>query len=156
MDAVLRSSIVYIVLLVLFRLYGRRTLGQITTFDFVLLLIIAEATQQAMVGEDYSLTNAFLVIMTLFSIDGVLSLLKQKSDRLTAIMEGLPLILVENGRPVQRVMKSVQIDESDVLSAARETRGVERMDQIRYAVLEVNGAISIVPITNESLKENKA
>ena len=65
MESVLRAAIVYVFLLVLFRLAGKRTLSDVTTFDFVLLLIISEATQQALLGEDFSLTNAFLVITTL-------------------------------------------------------------------------------------------
>jgi uncharacterized membrane protein YcaP (DUF421 family) len=154
--SVLRASVIYLVLLILFRLYGRRTLGQITTFDFVLLLIIAEAIQQAMIREDDSLTNAFLVILTLFTVDAVLSLFKHKSGRATALLEGMPLVLVDHGRPVKRVMDSVQLDESDILSAARELQGVQRMDQIRYAVLEVNGTISIVPDRTSPSKSEAA
>ena len=156
MDAVLRASIIYIVLLILFRIYGRRTLGQITMFDFVLLLIIAEATQQAMVGQDYSLTNAFLVILTLFTIDGALSLCKHKSERASALLEGMPLVLVDDGRLVERAMSSLQLDESDILAAARESQGLERLDQIRFAVLEINGTISIVPKNNKSMKTEAA
>ena len=69
MDAVLRAIAVYLVLLLLFRVAGRRTLAEITTFDFVLLLIIGEATQQALLGEDFSVTNAVIVIATLLFID---------------------------------------------------------------------------------------
>jgi len=150
MDAVLRGGIIYLALLLLFRLYGRRTLGQITTFDFVLLLIIAEATQQTMVGEDHSFTNAFLLILTLFAIDAAFSFWKQKSARAAALLEGMPLVLVHQGRLVEKVMHSVQLDEADILAAARESKGLERLDQIRYAVLEVNGRISIVPKVRDS------
>jgi uncharacterized membrane protein YcaP (DUF421 family) len=153
MDAVIRGGIMYLVLLLIFRMYGRRTLGQITTFDFVLLLIISEATQQAMVGQDFSLTNAFLVILTLFALDQILSKIKQKSEAANAILEGVPLVLVDDGRLVKRVMDSLQLDEEDILSAARDSHGISRLDQIRYAVLELNGAISIIPEGKTSSKE---
>src|SRR5688500_3124063 len=98
MDAVLRSVVVYAVLLLLFRVAGRRTLAQITTFDFVLLLIIGEATQQALLGEDFSITNAFIIIATLLFIDVVLSLVKSHSRRMEKVLDGVPTIIVENGR----------------------------------------------------------
>src|SRR5687767_1509557 len=131
MDSVIRGGVIYLILLIVFRLYGRRTLGQITTFDFVLLLIISEATQQAMLGEDYSLTNSILVILTLFAIDQILSKLKQRSHTANTVLEGVPLVLIDNGRPVKKVMDSVQLDEEDILSAARESHGLYRLEQIR-------------------------
>ena len=82
MDAVLRSATIYVFLLVIFRLSGKRSLAQITTFDFVLLLIIGEATQQALLGNDFSITYALIVITTLVGIDIGLSLLKQRFQRL--------------------------------------------------------------------------
>jgi uncharacterized membrane protein YcaP (DUF421 family) len=111
----------------------------------ILLLIISEATQQALLGQDFSLTNAFLVIVTLVGIDIGLSLLKQRSPRFEKILEDEPLIIVEEGRPLLDRMKKVRVDEEDVLIAARVLQGLERMDQIKYAVLERNGGISIIP-----------
>jgi uncharacterized membrane protein YcaP (DUF421 family) len=78
-------------------------LGQVTSFDFVLLLIIAETTQQALLGDDYSVTNAFLLIGTLVGIDIGLSLLKQRSAKLDRLLEGAPLVIVENGKPLKRL-----------------------------------------------------
>ncbi len=145
MDAVLRASAIYFFLLLIFRLSGKRSIAQITTFDFVLLLIISEATQQALLGQDFSLTNAFLVIVTLVGINIGLSLLKQRSPRIEKILEDEPLIIVDEGRPLLDRMKKVRVDEEDVLIAARILQGLERMDQIKYAVLERNGGISIIP-----------
>src|SRR5699024_10454047 len=105
-------------------------------FDFILLLIISEATQQAMLGNDFSVTNAFLVIMTLIGLDIGLSLLKQLSPRLDQLLEGLPLVIVEDGRLLKERMRKARIDEEDILTAARELQGLERMEQIKYAVLE--------------------
>jgi uncharacterized membrane protein YcaP (DUF421 family) len=144
-NGVLRAAFIYLFLLVVFRLYGRRTLGQITTFDFVLLLIISEAIQPAMVGEDPSLLNAAVLVLTLFGIDELLSVWKHRSHRANAVMDGMPLVLIENGRLVKKVMDSVQLDEEDILSSAREAHGLSQLDEIQFAVLEVNGSISIVP-----------
>jgi uncharacterized membrane protein YcaP (DUF421 family) len=145
MDSVLRGVIVYFILLVILRVSGRRTLGQMTTFDFVLLLIIAETTQQALLGEDFSLTNAGLLIVTLIGIDIGLSLLRERWPRLNGLIEGLPLILVEDGRPIKERVDQSRVGEEDILAAARESQGIERMEQIKYAVLERNGGISIIP-----------
>jgi uncharacterized membrane protein YcaP (DUF421 family) len=145
MDSVLRGVIVYFILLVILRVSGRRTLGQMTTFDFVLLLIIAETTQQALLGEDFSLTNAGLLIVTLIGIDIGLSLLRERWPRLSGLIEGLPLILVEDGRPIKERVDQSRVGEEDILAAARESQGIERMEQIKYAVLERNGGISIIP-----------
>lgn len=145
MDAVLRGAAIYLFLLVLLRFAGRRTLGQLTTFDFVLLLIISEATQQALLGEDFSITNAFLVVMTMIGLDIGLSLLKQRFIRLEDWLEGMPVVLIENGRLLKDRMDKERVDEDDILQAARELQGIERIDQIKYAVLERTGGISIIP-----------
>ena len=145
MDTVLRGLSVYIFLLIIFRIGGKRSLGQVTSFDFVLLLIIAETTQQALLGDDYSVTNAFLLIGTLFGVDIGLSLLKQRSAKLDQLLEGAPLVIVEEGKPLKDRMDKARVDEEDILHAARELQGLERMEQIKYAVLERNGDITVVP-----------
>lgn len=149
MDAILRGVSIYVFLLLVFRVAGRRTMSQVTTFDFVLLMIISEATQQAMLGDDFSLTNAFLLITTLVAMDIALSLWKRRSPRLDRLLEGAPLILVENGKPVDDRMHKSRVDVADVLAAARELQGLERMEQIKYAVLERSGGISIIPREKE-------
>jgi uncharacterized membrane protein YcaP (DUF421 family) len=145
MEAILRGAIIYSVLLLLFRISGNRALSQITTFDFVLLLVISEATQQALLGEDFSLTNALLVIVTMVLLDIGLSLWKQRSPQVEKVLEGLPIVILENGQPLKDRMDKERIDESDILAAARELQGLERIDQIKYAVLERSGGISIIP-----------
>ena len=148
MDAIARGVVMYFFLLVLFRIAGRRTLGQMTNFDLVLLLIISEATQNAMLGNDFSVTNGILVILTLVGIDIGLSLLKQHFPQVERHLEGLPLVLVERGRPLKDLMYKARVDEQDILSSAREKHGLERMEQIKYAVLEAHGEISIIPKTD--------
>lgn len=145
MDAVFRAISVYVFILFVLRLSGRRTMSQMTPFDFVLLLIISEATQQALLGDDFSVTNAFIVIATLVGLDIALSLVKGRVPVLAKVLDGVPMVLVEHGIPLRERMRKARVDEYDILQAARQTQGLERMDQIKYAVLEVGGAISIVP-----------
>ena len=145
MDAVLRAAAVYLVVFIIFKIAGRRTLAEITTFDFVLLLIIGEATQQALLGDDFSVTNAALIIVTLVVIDIGLSLVKERSPKLARFIDGMPMIIVENGQVLKARLNKVRLAEEDILEAARTTHGLERMDQIKYAILEKNGAISIIP-----------
>lgn len=143
MDAVLRAGAIYLALLILFKLSGRRSLAQLTTFDFVLLLIIGEATQQALLGEDFSVTNMVLVIATLIALDVGASLLKRRSDWLARLLDGSPTIIVEHGVPMQWRMDKARLTLEDVMESAREN-GLERLDQIRYAIIERNGRISII------------
>lgn len=143
MESVVRALAIYAVLLVLFRITGKRSLGQITTFDFILLLIISEAIQNGMVGSSYSLTNALVLVTTLVIVDVGLSLLKRRSARLEKYLDGTPLVIVEQGRPLRDRLDKSRVDEEDVLAAARR-EGLERMEQIKYAVLERNGQISII------------
>jgi len=145
MDAVLRGGVIYIFLLVLFRLTGKRTLNAVTPFDLVLLLIISEAAQNAMIGQDYSLTNSFLVILTLVGLDVLLSFVKQRSHKAEKVLDGAPLLIVERGRLLEDRMHKSRVDQEDVMAAARLHQGLERLAQIKYAVLEVNGEISIIP-----------
>nr|WP_290224803.1 YetF domain-containing protein [Trichocoleus desertorum] len=145
MNSVLRAIGIYVVLLLLFRLSGKRSLAQITTFDFVLVLIVGEATQQALLGEDFSITNAFLVILTLVGLDTAMSFWKQRSPLVEKWLDGVPIIIVVEGKLLQDRMKQAQVDADDILAAARELHGLERLDQIKYAVLERSGGISIIP-----------
>jgi uncharacterized membrane protein YcaP (DUF421 family) len=145
MDSVIRAAVIYFVLLLVFRLGGNRSIAQITAFDFILLLIISEAIQQAMITEDYSLTNAFLLVVTLVGLDIMMSLWKQRSERVEKILDGVPLLLIENGKMHEKIMRKERVDESDILAAARDRQGIERIDQIKHAVVEASGGITVVP-----------
>jgi uncharacterized membrane protein YcaP (DUF421 family) len=96
-------------------------------------------------GEDFSLTNAFLVIVTLMTLDVAISLWKQRSGGANRLIEGVPTILVEGGRPLRALMDKARVREEEIMEAARRTQGLERMEQIKFAVLEVSGGISIIP-----------
>jgi len=124
---------------------GKRSLSDTTTFDFILLLIISEVTQQALVGEDNSITAAFILIVTLVSLDLSLSFLKDKFKPFGKFIEGTPLVVVDKGKPLKQRMKKSRVDNEDIMEAARLNFGLERMEQIKYAVLEKDGSISIIP-----------
>jgi uncharacterized membrane protein YcaP (DUF421 family) len=143
--SVLSAAAIYVLLLVLFRIVGRRTLTQITTFDVILLLIISEATQQAMVGDDNTLVNAMVVIATLASLDMGLAHVKYRYARLEPVLDGLPIVLVSEGRPIAFHLEREKLDLDDVLESARE-QGVGRVEDIRLAVLERSGRISVLPM----------
>ena len=145
MDTVIRAACVYALLLIIFRIAGKRSLAQITTFDLILTLIISEAIQQALVDNDNSMTNAFILVITLVGLDIGLSLLKQRSQAVDKVLEGVPVIIMEENRLNREHMTLERIDDTDILNAAREAHGLERLDQIKYAVVEANGHITIVP-----------
>ncbi|ALA58776.1 DUF421 domain-containing protein [Nitrospira moscoviensis] len=145
MDVVLRALAVYVFLMIVFRMAGRRTLTEMTSFDLILLLILSEATQNAMIGNSYSVTNACLVIVTLVGLDILFSQLKHRSSLIERWLDGVPMIIVENGLPLKELMDKARVDEDDIMMAARTSHGLERMEQIKYAVLESSGGISIIP-----------
>lgn len=155
MDTVLRAAAMYFVLHLLLRVTGNRSLAQITVFDLVLLLIISESAQQGITGNDYSLTNAIILVSTLAGIDILLSLWKQRSATMERLLDGMPLILVRKGEVLKKRMDKVRVDEEDILEAARELQGIERLDQIKYAVLERNGEISVIPWEGPPAREGE-
>jgi uncharacterized membrane protein YcaP (DUF421 family) len=144
---VLSAIAVYAFLLLVFRVSGKRTMAQATPFDLTLLLIISEAVQNALTGEDRSLTTAFVIVATLVVVDLGLSLIKMRSPRLERIIDDVPVVIFAAGKALEDRMRLARVDEADILEAARELHGLERLDQIRYAVLERDGQISIVPKT---------
>ena len=145
MESVLRGLVVYVFLIVVFRLSGKRTLSQSTNFDLVLLLIISETIQEAMVDNDQSMTNGFLLILTLIGTTVLLSLLKQKFPALERILDGRPLLLIGDGQPRTESLEKSRVDQEDLLEVARMNHGLENLGQVKHAVLERNGRISIVP-----------
>jgi uncharacterized membrane protein YcaP (DUF421 family) len=145
MDSVIRGLVVYVALLLIFRLSGKQTLSQATTFDMVLLLIISETIQQALIDTDNSMTNGIILVLTLVGASIVLSFLKQHSHTIERLIDGTPLIILEEGKAIKERMNKERVDEEDILEAARKLQGLERLEQIKYAVLERNGDITIVP-----------
>ena len=146
MDLVIRAALIYVFMLAFLRIPGKRQFAQLTTFDFVLLLILSETISQPIFGnpEEYSLTGSAIIVATLISMDIMFSYLKECIPRFDPVMESVPVLLVENGRPLEQNMKSERIGVEEVLEAARSTQGLEDLSQVRYAVLEKDGSISII------------
>jgi uncharacterized membrane protein YcaP (DUF421 family) len=144
MDSVIKSLVVYFVLWLVVRSTGRRTLGQLTVFDFILFLIIGGAAQRALMAQDYSLTHAFLVIATFVIIDIGVSFLERDVPGIAKILKGVPTVVVENGHVLSGRLRRARIIEDDILEAAC-AHGLERMDEIKFAILEASGGISIIP-----------
>ena len=107
MDTVLRSAAVYIFLLVIFRISGKRSLSQITTFDFILLLIISEATQQALVGNDFSMVSTGVVVASLVVLDITFSWMENRWSLFGRVVGGLPVVVVEYGH-LPRIARSAK------------------------------------------------
>lgn len=145
MEIVLRCLAIYGVVWLVFRISGKRTLKDLTTFDFVLLLIISECTQQGLVGQNYSVTGAVIAISTLVTIDILLSLLKRRFEKVEKVLDNVPVLLIEKGRIHRERLQKERVDESDILTSAREAHGIRRIDLIDYAILETSGSISIIP-----------
>lgn len=145
MSSVLRAAAVYLVLIVIFRLSGKRSLAQITTFDAVLLLIISEAVQQALIDGDESMTNAFLLVLTLLAIDVAFSFAAMRFARFDRLLNDVPLVLIDDGELRQDHMRKARVTADDILEQARGLRGLERIDQIKYAILERSGGITVIP-----------
>lgn len=144
MESVLKAAFIYLFIIVFIRVSGRRTLGQLTAFDFVLLLLIGESSQQGLVGEDFSVTNVVILVSTLIALDVAISLLKSRWKRFDKWLDGRPTILVDNGRLLEDRVSRTRLDDEDILAEARSS-GLERMEQVKYAILEKNGRISIIP-----------
>jgi uncharacterized membrane protein YcaP (DUF421 family) len=145
MDTVIRAVVIYLFLFIVFRIAGKRSLAEVTTFDFILLLIIGEAVSDALSSGDHSITNAAILVVTLIGIDILISLFTERSRLFSKLVDSVPLILIDNGELLKDRMEKVRVGEEDLLQYAREAQGIERLDQIKYAVLEKSGGVTIIP-----------
>lgn len=145
MDTVIRALVVYFLLLLVFRFAGKRTLAHTSSFELILLLIISETVQEALIDDDHSITNSFLLILTLVGTTIGLSFIKHYFPNVDKWLEEEPLIILENGKPHKERMDKLRVDEKEILTAARKLQGLTRLDEIKYAILESNGEITIVP-----------
>jgi len=150
MEMILRAAAIYLILLVVFKIAGRRALLQMTSFDLILLLIISEATQQALLGEDFSVTGAMLTIITLVVIDMLFGVAKKYISGAESMLDGSPIILVVHGELQNEKLKKVDVSCDDILVSARQNHGIYQLEKIKYAILERNGHISIIPEESES------
>jgi uncharacterized membrane protein YcaP (DUF421 family) len=145
MDSIIRGALVYVIMLFIFRMTGKRTLASIDTFDLVLTLIISETVQQALIDDDNSMTNALLLVLTLVSLDILLSILKERFPKLEQLLDSSAAVVVKGGKLQHEALQKERVDESDLLSAARQHHGISTLAEIDYAVVEKSGEITIVP-----------
>jgi uncharacterized membrane protein YcaP (DUF421 family) len=143
-DIILRTAAVYAIILVGLRLAGKRELGQMTVFDLVVLLLIANAVQNAMVGPDTSLLGGLLAAAVLLAINTVIAWMRLRSPRLRHLVEGTPTLLVLRGKPISGQLRREGIDQETLEAALRE-HGIENLTDVEMAVLEIDGSISVVP-----------
>jgi uncharacterized membrane protein YcaP (DUF421 family) len=144
MDLVLRATFVFAFILLLTRILGKRELGSLQPFDLVLLIILGDALQQGLTQDDYSLTGAVLVVGTIAVLQVGVSWLTFRFPRVRPILEGEPLIIVEDGKPIQRNLDRERLTISEVAEAARREQ-IAHLSEVRWAILETSGSISFIP-----------
>jgi uncharacterized membrane protein YcaP (DUF421 family) len=142
---VVRTLLIYLVILVGLRLSGKREIGQMTVFDLVVLLLIANAVQNAMVGPDTSLTGGILAAVVLLLVNALVARLRLRWPRLRRLVEGTPTLLVLHGAVIPAHLRREGIDEESLLEALRE-HGLAEISGVEMAVLEIDGSISVVPV----------
>ena len=145
MEPVFRAIGCYLLLLIVVRLSGKRGLAQVTIFDLILLLLISQTVGQALIGDDSSLTTAAVITVTLVVINRLNDAAAHRWADMSHVLEDAPLVLIEDGHVYDDRMSQMQIRLDDVLETARLEEGVERLEQIKHAILERSGAISIIP-----------
>lgn len=145
-EIVLRTAIIYIALVAAFRFFGKREIGQMTPFDLVVILLIANAVQNAMVGTNTSVTGGLVAAATLLIFNYGVQFVRSRVPAFRKLVEGQPTVLISDGKVVDGNLRREGIDVDDLLQAIRE-HGLDGVVSVRLAVLEVDGSISIVPGT---------
>ena len=142
---ILRTAVVYLFLVVILRLSGKREVGQMSILELIVVLLISDAVQNSMVGENSSVWGGMVAVLTLLGLDYGLSVLTARSRRLRKVIEGEPRLLVRDGRLLTKALREEGVDAEDVRAAVRE-EGLARIEDVRIAVLETDGSISVVPM----------
>jgi uncharacterized membrane protein YcaP (DUF421 family) len=145
-EKIIRSVVVYVFILLAFRFMGKRQVGQLTPFDFVLLLILSNVVQNAIIGPDNSLGGGLLGAVTILGLNYLVVFLAYRVKPLRRLMGGEPTLLVHNGKVFKERMERERITMQDLEAALRKS-GVVGLDKVRFAVLEENGQISVIPKT---------
>jgi uncharacterized membrane protein YcaP (DUF421 family) len=144
LDIVLRAAVIFIVLFVVVRVMGRRELRQMEPFDLILLVVLGDLIQQGVTQSDYSLTGAVLAISTLSVLTVATSYLSYRFRRLRPVLEGEPIVLVQDGRPVESNLRRERITMEEIAAQAR-LQQIAHLSDVRWAVLETGGQISFIP-----------
>jgi uncharacterized membrane protein YcaP (DUF421 family) len=143
LNVAVRTTVIYAFLLVGLRLTGTRALGQLSVFDFVLLLIIANAVQNAMVGPDTSLAGGLVAAGVLMAWHWVIDRVRLRDRRLARLIAGEGIMLIHNGHILEEHCRRAGVTRDELLQALRE-HGVARLEEVMLAVLEPDGAISVI------------
>lgn len=141
---VLRTIVVYLALLIGLRLAGKREIGQMNVFDLVVLLLIANAVQNSMVGADTSVTGGILAAAVLLAANAIVAQLRLRLPWLRRWVEGTPTLLVLRGETLRTNLRREGLDEETLTAALRE-HGIASIGDVEMAVLEVDGTISVIP-----------
>jgi len=143
-EFVLRGIVVYFFLILLLRLTGKRQIGQMAPFDLVLLLVLSNAVQNAMNGGDNSIIGGAISAVSLVGTNWIVGLLTYKNKRLEALVEGRPEVLIHNGKLFEEALRQTKITHHELMTALREA-GCATVEDVRGALLETDGSISVIP-----------
>jgi uncharacterized membrane protein YcaP (DUF421 family) len=143
MDLVARAVFVFAFVYLLTRVIGRRELSSMQPFDLILLIVLGDALQQGLTQDDYTLTGAVLVVGTLALLQVIVSWANWRFPRARGILEGEPVIVLEDGKPIERNLKRERLTIEDIAEQARK-QSIAHLDEIRYAVLETSGELSFI------------
>ena len=143
-EFVLRGIIIYVFLIVLLRLTGKRQVGQLAPFDLVLLLVLSNAVQNAMNGGDNSVIGGMISAVTLIGLNWIVGVLTYRSKKLEALVEGRPDVLIHDGKLFGKTLEHAKLSRHELMSALREA-GCANVEDVRAALLENDGSISVIP-----------
>jgi uncharacterized membrane protein YcaP (DUF421 family) len=143
MEVVIRAVIIYFVLFFLFRISGKRTINDSQPFGLVLSLLISSSVADALKDEDRSMTGGIIIACTLVSIHFIMSFVKSGNHDVTRVIDDVPTVLVKDGKYIENELKRARVNREDILSAARQQK-ITKIDEVRYAILEIDGSISII------------
>ncbi len=143
LQVVLRTTIVYLFLVLILRIAGKREVGQMSILELIVILLISDAVQNAMVGQDTTLWGGLLAVLTLLGLDYSLNRLTGRSRFLRRAIEGEPRLLVHDGRLLTKALREEKVEIGELRAAVRE-HGVARIEDVHLAVLETDGSISVI------------
>jgi len=143
MDIALRGVALYIFVVFLLRVIGRRELSSLSAIDLVLLIVLGDAIQQGLTQDDYSVTGALIAVSTIALMQLASSYLSFRSSRMRTVLEGDPVVLVQDGKPVTRNMRRLRMT-TDELAAEARGQGIASLEQVRWAIAEVSGTVSFI------------
>ncbi len=153
-EIILRATVIYLFVVIGLRLTGRRTLGQLNTVDVVLILIIANAVQNAMIGPDTSLLGGLIAAATLLSVNVITTALQSRSTRAERFFEGVPVVLINHGQAIEANLRRERISREE-LAAALHEHGLENVAEVKSCILEVDGSLSVVSEEGATIRTRK-